>query len=114
MLGQPSTLGAAHEWYLLFELLGGVVVDQSQGEGDGVVVTHQCEQHSCVGGGADLSHDLYFPGFGPEVWRRSCCNEGGASGSNTNEGKVGVSRLQRRQLPALPSVAQMLACCRSR
>lgn len=91
--GSPSTLGAARKWYLLFELLGGMVVDQGEGEGDGVVVPHQCEQHPRVGGGADLSHDLYFPGcFSPDVWRHSCCDEGGTSGSNTNEGKMRVSK----------------------
>lgn len=96
--GSPSNLGADGEWYLLFELLGRVVVDQGHREGDSVVVTHQREQHPRVGGGADPSHDLYFPGcFRPNVRRCSCCNEGGASRGHTDTGEMGVSREHPQQ-----------------
>lgn len=80
-----------------------MVVDQGHREGDSVVITHQRKQHPCVSGGADPSHDLYFPGgFGPDVWGCTCCDEGGASRGHTNEGKVGVSREHPQQLPTLP------------
>lgn len=77
---QGSGVGWGSEWYLLFELLGGVVVDQGHGEGHGLVIAHQRKQHPRVGGGADPSHGLYFPGgLGPDVRRCPSCNEGGTS-----------------------------------
>lgn len=100
----PQPSGQDTEWYLFFELLGGVVVNQGHRQGDSVVVMHQREQYPCVGGGSDPSHDFYFPGcFGPNVWGCSSCDEGGASKGHTNEGKMGVSRQHHEQLPALPS-----------
>lgn len=82
-----------------------MVVNQGHGEGDGVVVTHQCEQHPRVGGRAYLSFDLYFPGcFSPDVWRCSCCNEGGASGGDTGERKAGLSRARVRATAPGPAL----------
>lgn len=80
--GDPPRRGGlgSSEWYLLLELLGGVVVNQGHGEGDHAVAAHQREQHPCVSGGADPSHDLYFPGcLGANGRGRPSCGEGGTS-----------------------------------
>lgn len=72
--------GRAAARYLLLELLGGVVVDQRHGEGHGLAVAHQREQHPGVRGGADPSHGLHCPaGLHPAGRGRPRCKEGRAS-----------------------------------
>jgi hypothetical protein len=57
-----------------------------------MVIGHQCEQHPCVGGRADPSHNLYFPGgFCPDVWGCPSCNESGTLQGSANGAEDRVS-----------------------